>query len=242
MDTAPGTQGASDQKNLAPLFEAINANDVDKVVVLRETLETEELNAPNPDGLPALLLAAKEGYDKIVKVLLKIEGPNAEERPASPEIAVDITDFSGWNVLHYAACFGHIAVMEELFKLDESALQKLITMKDKYDATPISLAITKKRVDAVKMILPKIAGNYALLNGGDDEDKDSLLIEAVSAESVEIVRLIMNTKGVKPDKVCGTGERGTLNEPMTSLQLAKSRNLSQDLIDALEGPRHNRVS
>lgn len=242
MDTTPGMQGPSDQEKLAPLFEAINTNDVDKVVALLETLGTGELNAPGPDGLPALLLAAKKGYNKIVKALLNLEGSNTEKRPATPEIAVDITDFTKWNALHYAACFGHLAVMKELFKLDETAIQRLVTMKDRYDSTPISIAISKKHVEAVKIILPKLARNDAVLNRGDDSDKDSLLVEAVSTGNTEIVRILMTTPGVNPDKVCGTGEPGTPNEAMTALQLAKSRKLSSDLIDVLEGPRKYRVS
>lgn len=91
-------------ESMVRLCIAVATDDLPTVV--RELkVKGVDINLPNPDGLPLLQLAVREGYKDIVEVLLK-----------QPELDVNRVSINGWTALHFAARLGFTDIVKLLLK------------------------------------------------------------------------------------------------------------------------------
>jgi ankyrin repeat protein len=120
----------------------------DLLTVLRElSVKGIDINIPNPDGLPLLQLAVREGFSEIVKVLLKQPGVN-----------VNLVSINGWTALHFAARLGYNDIVKML--LDAPGIDVNIANSDGWTALDwaawhgflavVSLLLTVKEIEVNK--------------------------------------------------------------------------------------------
>ncbi len=146
-------------------FQAVTRDDDAKVSQL--IARGFDANTMGPAGAPALLTAIREPSPKVIGVLLKVPGIQAEVRNAKDEsalmlaalagmqdvcarlIALDAdVNKTGWTPLHYAATGGHDAVIRLL--LENFAY---IDAESPNQTTPLMMAAMYGSANSVKLLL-----------------------------------------------------------------------------------------
>lgn len=89
-------------ESMVRLCIAVASDDL-PVVAQELKVKGVDVNLPNPDGLPLLQLAVREGYNDIVEILLK-----------QPGIDVNRVSINGWTALHFAARLGFADIVKQL--------------------------------------------------------------------------------------------------------------------------------
>lgn len=168
------------------------ALDTDNATIIGQLLERGfDPNTPNPNGVPALMVALKVPAPNAIAVLmrhpdLKVEVRNAQDE--SPLMLAALHGYlelsarlierdadvnkPGWAPLHYAATNGHIPVMQLL--LDQHAY---IDAGSPNGSTPLMMAAMYGSASAVKMLLEA---------GADPTIKNALGLTAIDfAERVK---------------------------------------------------------
>ena len=132
-----------------------------------------QIDAVNPAGENALMLAALRGHEVLVKSLL--------ERGAE-------VNKPGWTALHYAATGGHVAVMRRL--LDRYAF---LDAESPNGTTPLMMAAQYGSTEAVKLLLEE---------GALPELRNQLGLTALDfarqGNRPDAIRLL--SEALKPDK------------------------------------------
>lgn len=124
-------------------------------------------NSPDPEGLPGLYIALREGSLKAAQVLIDAPKTKVDARTAKDETPLMMASLHGhldiarkliakdadvakpgWSPLHYAATNGHIAVMELL--LEHHAF---IDAESPNGTTPLMMAAQYGSPEAVKFLL-----------------------------------------------------------------------------------------
>ncbi len=148
-------------------------------------------NAGDAYGRTPLMLAAKYGHSKIVKLLVKHYPESIEQREKFLESDQYLQEKQGKNALHYAAIGGNGETIEELVHAGLS-LKSRHTVTTGYKRTenvdhyfPLHLAINYENVDAVRtLIFQLIEPNNAALGG--------VLDHALLKGNTKIIRELMN--------------------------------------------------
>jgi len=124
-------------------------------------------NTPNPEGLPALYVALRDGSLKAANVLIDARGTKIDARTDKDETPLMMASLHGhldivrkliakdadvvkpgWAPLHYAATNGHVAVMELL--LEHHAF---IDAESPNGTTPLMMAAMYGTPEAVRFLL-----------------------------------------------------------------------------------------
>ena len=126
-----------------------------------------DVNTMGPGGAPGLLMAIRQPSLKVINVLLKAPGIQAEARNAKDESALMLAALAGmqevcarlidlqadvnktgWTPLHYAASGGHDAVMRLLL-----ANYAYIDAESPNQSTPLMMAAMYGSSSSVKLLL-----------------------------------------------------------------------------------------
>ena len=178
-------------------FTAIKRDDASTVIRLLE--RGFDANTLNPAGEHGLLLAMREPSLKVATVLInwpktKVETRNRQdESPLMLAAIKGLTDVCqqliskgadvnkpGWTPLHYAATYGHLAVMNLL--LENNAY---IDAASPNGSTPLMMAASYGTPIAVKLLLE--AGADPMLKNDQGLSAIDFAQRANRAESAEII-------------------------------------------------------
>ena len=108
-------------------------------VIVQRLLENgAQMNSRDECDLTPLLLASREGHEKVVKLLL-----------SQDDIGVNSQDWNGITPLLYAAKNGHEGVVKLLLSQDDIA----VNSQGKYGSTPLSYAAKNGHEGVVKLLL-----------------------------------------------------------------------------------------
>ncbi|TGO30374.1 hypothetical protein BPAE_0006g01150 [Botrytis paeoniae] len=179
------------------------------------TQEAPPLDMCDDMGCTALILAARKGYRKIVRLLLKAGSKG------------DITDDMKWTALAWAASQGHVDIVTEL--LQDKEIKANIDARDCFGYTPLMLAITNDHLNVVVELLGhKADPNIESRNGA------TALTLAVRLKSESIVQKLLNAKADKSNRSYNkrsalslAAENGSLNIVVQLLD----DNADPDLVD-----------
>lgn len=146
-------------------FRAIKADDTRALTTL--LFRGMDPNAVDPDGMPGLVLAVRDGSFKVVDLLLAQNKTQIEIRTKQDESALMMAALNGheqlvrtliakgadvnktgWTPLHYAATNGHLNVIKLL--LDRSAY---IDAESPNKSTPLMMAALYGTVEAVTLLI-----------------------------------------------------------------------------------------
>ncbi len=198
-------------ESMARLHTAVADNDI--LTVIRELgVQGVDVNLPNPDGLPLLQLAVREGHAKIVELLLKqpgidvnrvsINGWTALHFAArmgfaditkmlleAPGIDVNIANSDGWTALNWAAWQGSLAVVNVLLTSKVIDVNK----RDNSQGTPLHWAARNGQADVISVLLdfPGIDVN------AQDIDKKTPLHYAVAFDHASAVAALLTSKRIE---------------------------------------------
>ena len=173
---ALSTLGAARASASRDFFSAIERNDA--ASVRAQLAAGSDVNATDPDGQPALLLAVRDKSDAVARVLLGAPKLDIDQTNRSGETALMIAcllgddalvrtmveqgatiERSGWTPLSYAATNGHTAIVRYLLthgaRVDAPATN---------GTTPLMMAAYFGHLDTVRALLAAGA-NPALRNG-----------------------------------------------------------------------------
>lgn len=146
-------------------FAAIKADDTKAIVNL--LFRGFDPNAIGPDGVPGLVLAAREGSLKTADLLLSQNKTKVELRTPQDESALMLAALNGhielakkiidkgadvnktgWAPLHYAATKGHVAIVKLL--LEKHAY---IDAESPNQTTPLMMAAMYGTIETVRLLV-----------------------------------------------------------------------------------------
>lgn len=136
-----------------------------------------DVNHPNPDGLPLLHVATREGHVQIVKLLLK-----------EPSVHVNLVNNTGWTPLHLAARLGYIEIVELL--LQAPGINVNIVNSDGW--TPLHWAAWHGHTEIVSRFL---AAPGILVNPRD-KTKNTPLHWAARNGQADVISLLASFPGI----------------------------------------------
>jgi uncharacterized protein len=167
-------------------FRAIKADDTRALTTL--LFRGMDPNTVDPDGIPGLVLAVRDGSLRVVNLLLAQNKMQVEARTKQDESALMMAALSGneelaralitkgadvnktgWTPLHYAATKGHIRIIKLL--LEESAY---IDAESPNKSTPLMMAAMYGTFDALKLLI--------------DEGADVLLKNELNLTALDFAR------------------------------------------------------
>lgn len=167
-------------------FRAIKADDTRALTTL--LFRGMDPNTVDPDGIPGLVLAVRDGSLRVVNLLLAQNKTQVEARTKQDESALMMAALSGneelarvlmtkgadvnktgWTPLHYAATKGHIRIIKLL--LEKSAY---IDAESPNRSTPLMMAAMYGTFDAVKLLV--------------DEGADVLLKNELNLTALDFAR------------------------------------------------------
>ncbi|WOL14860.1 ankyrin repeat-containing protein ITN1 [Canna indica] len=178
------------EENETALFTAAEKGFLDVVVELLKYTDRDSLIRKNRSGFDVLHIAAREGHQAIVQVLLDHDPTLVRtfgQSNATPLITaatrghtgtaklllkqdpslIELTKKNGKNALHFAARQGHVEIVEALLRSDP----QLARRTDKKGQTALHMAVKGTSCGAVRalvdtdpaiVMLPDRAGNTAL--------------------------------------------------------------------------------
>ncbi len=167
-------------------FRAIQTDDTRTVTTL--LFRGMDPNTVDPNGVPGLVLAVRDGSLKVAHLLLAQNKTHLEARTPQDESALMMAALNGnedlvkllmakgadinktgWTPLHYAATKGHLGTIKLL--LDKSAY---IDAESPNKSTPLMMAAMYGTFDAVKLLI--------------DEGADPLLKNALNLTALDFAK------------------------------------------------------
>ena len=174
-------------------FKAIQNDRVD--VVNQMLANGMDPNSSDSAGTPAIVLAAQNRADKVVKLLVSHKKTRLDEAGSAGETALMVSIYLsnkeqtalllskgaevnrvGWTPLHYAASTGNIDLVKQL--LDKAAY---IDAQSPSKTTPLMMAARERKYDVVKLLLDEGADPTTVNDAGFgaaeycDRNKESAL-------------------------------------------------------------------
>jgi ankyrin repeat protein len=161
-----------------PLHFAAKYKHIKTLEVLSE-MQGVDFDAINQKGGTALKIAAFEGHDEVVRVLL--------EKGAKVDIITQGETLYKYQALHLAAKSGHVAIVQVLIdaKADVNA-------RDEFGNTPIIIAAAHNHLNVVNFLLTEELVDVDAVNEG----KINALHYAACIGSVEIVQSLLRRADV----------------------------------------------
>lgn len=150
--------------------------------IIKKNIKQVDINAQDDFGNTALIYAASQGHEEIVKFFLQFPGININFK----------TDRTGFCTALTTAIFhGHENIVQLL--LQESAINVNIQL-DKYHGfnTPLIMACNNGNINIVKLLLQKPDINVNVQN----RTGDSALIKATEQGHYDIVKLLLKSPNI----------------------------------------------
>lgn len=179
-------------------FVAIKQDDASRITGLLN--RGFDPNTPDPEGLPGLYLALRDGSLKAARALIDWPKTNVETRTAQDESPLMMAALKGhldlvkrliqrdadvnkpgWAPLHYAATHGHLAVIELL--LEQHAF---IDAQSPNGTTPLMMAAHYGTPAAVKLLLD--AGADATMKNQLGLSALDFAMKAERKDSADLIR------------------------------------------------------
>ncbi|KAN0086322.1 hypothetical protein V8E54_000010 [Elaphomyces granulatus] len=156
--------------------------------VVKHLLGVGSIDLNSKDGTyerSALSWAAGNGFDVIVKLLIKISLNGIVKLPFRKGAKVDSTDRYGRTALSYAAWNGHVATVKLLLRAGAR-----VDLADEIGGTPLSYAICNRHIDIglVELLFKK--GTQV---DSTDNIRKALLLSAAEKGHEEVVELLFET-------------------------------------------------
>ncbi|KAN0071934.1 ankyrin repeat-containing domain protein [Elaphomyces granulatus] len=193
--------------------------------VVERLLESDGISLNSEDGTyqrSALSWAAGNGFDVIVKLLIKGTWVSWVKSPFRPGVAVDSADRYGRTALSYAVWKGHIPTVKLLLKAGAR-----VDSTDEIGGTPLSYAICNGQKAVVELLLKK----GTQVDSPDNIGKELLLSAAEKGHEAVVKLLLENEKGANIEPKDSFGRtplfRAAVNEheEVVKLLLEKGANL-----------------
>ena len=207
---------ARDTFRNTPLHFAAKYNHIETSEVLSKA-QGVDFDAINEKGGTALNIAAFEGHEELVRVLLK-NGVKAN-------IINQMEAPYKYQALHLAARSGHFEIVGALINAGAD-----VNARDEFGNTPLIVAAANKRLNVVNFLLTEEVVNINALNEG----KISALHYAVCIGNVEIAKALADRADV--NALCGEVKFSALhiaaeknNADIAKILIEKNANI--DLVD-----------
>lgn len=191
---------AAGPKGLSPLAVACIQGGVDDVNILLKcgadpAAECDVLDTTDEDEVPhkckefPLSIAAREGHEEIVEVLLARGSADVNQA----------TSDTGGTALYIACCVGKSNIVQILLRQDGIEVNKAMTDGG---ATPLSAACHGDHLEVVKMLLVQ-AGIE--VNKARTDDGSTPLVIACAKGHAEVVKTLLAHPGIRVNKATARG-------------------------------------
>ncbi|KAK9154212.1 hypothetical protein Sjap_001692 [Stephania japonica] len=227
------------------LFTAADKGHLDVVVELLKYMTKEGVSRKNRSGFDALHIAASQGHQAIVQVLLdhdpglsKTLGPSnatplitaatrghtavVNELLSKDSSLLEISRSNGKNALHLTARQGHVEIVRALLEKDP----QLARRTDKKGQTALHMAVKGVNCEVVKLLLGADAAIVML----PDKFGNTALHVATRKKRAEIVRELL----LLPD----TNVNALTRDHKTALDIAEGLPLSEESAEIRECLSH----
>lgn len=139
-----------------------------------------QVNATNANEVPPLLLASKNWNPKIIKLLLSEVN----------DVNVDALDYNGKTVLHYVCEKNEVELCEKILSISSQSINKRSNDLN----TPIQLAINRRNLEIVKILMKYISSDQINFKFNDD---NTLLSTACLNNDVETVKYLLEKEEIE---------------------------------------------
>lgn len=200
--------GSYQYTQLKPWFHAAQTGDCDTI---KQLIGSIHINARDPDGDSALMLACANEHEDLVKLLLKIPGIdiNAQNNNGStallvachqqsmhivelllknPGINVNVQNLDGMSALLWATVKEHEIIVEHLLSIPEID----INIKNNGGWSPLMCAVSNKHQSLVKLFLKEQEIN---INMQDTKGHTALMLASRDGHET-IVKMLLETAGI----------------------------------------------
>jgi len=169
------------------------------------------INVQDRDSLSPLHMASRKGHDEILRHLLQ-HGPKPN---------VDLKSKDEWTALHYASSAGHENIAQALLDGQANPCARTKRIKKGGGDTPLSLAVSKSHVKAVRVFLSHLQkdsrdshreweGHYLGLEDMDDHEVryslNSLNWVAEHEEIHDLVKFVLKQQDFLESRASGHGD------------------------------------
>ncbi|RWR85154.1 protein ACCELERATED CELL DEATH 6-like protein isoform X2 [Cinnamomum micranthum f. kanehirae] len=172
------------------------------------------------DGRSPFLVAANNGHVGVIKELLRF----------CPD-SVEVADKRGRNVLHVAVKSGRLEVMKYILKSDD--LKELINEPDSEGNTPLHLAVIKRNVSVLNLLLKdKRVDTRAINNNGmtaleiAESDKELTM----KFRKIVICTALIQAGALRGGRLLHTQANGAYAKIMTAPRIESYRAMSKTIL------------
>ena len=196
-----------EERKVRKLIETIDRGNIKEVEKLLKTKDYTDKNLDlinselDDDGITPLCVACSKGDAGMIRLLVQ-EGAQ-----------VGLPSFGGWTPIHYAAAFGHVEAIQELYRLGADLNQPMADTNE----TPAQIAIINNRKEAEQVLYRLGSKRKATISEVGDSASMSMGSSATLAERMSLAQseLSASTIGIDDDVVAPLDRKEMVVAPLT---------------------------